>query len=218
MRDSTKFLTDLASKGRYHFTTDDVSKALGISAVAARAVLRRMKVRGEIADPHRGFHVIVSPEYRRLGCLPPEQFMPHLMEHLGEYYYVALLSAAEFHGAAHHRPQTFQVMVRRNRRPLECGEVRVQFVARKDLDRTQTVEKNTPRGKLRISSPEATSLELVGYADQCGGLDNVASVINELVEVLDVSKLTEAAQRCPIAWVQRLGYLLDLTNHAQVAD
>jgi predicted transcriptional regulator of viral defense system len=94
----------------------------------------------------------------------------------------------------------------------------VQFVARKDLDRTPTIEKNTPRGKLRISSPEATALELVGYADQCGGLDNVASVISELVEVLDVSKLTEAARQCPIAWVQRLGYLLDLTNHAQVAD
>jgi hypothetical protein len=75
------------------------------------------------------------------------------MEYLGEYYYVALLSAAEFHGAAHHRPQTFQAMVRRNRRPLKCGEVRVRFVARNDLDRTQTVEKNTPRGKLRISSP-----------------------------------------------------------------
>jgi predicted transcriptional regulator of viral defense system len=200
MRDSTKFLTDLASKGRYHFTTNDVCKALRISAVAARAVLRRMKVRGEIADPHRGFHVIVPPEYRRLGCLPPEQFMPQLMEHLGEYYYVALLSAAEFHGAAHHRPQTFQVMVRRNRRPLECGEVRVQFVARKDLDHTPTVEKNTPRGKLRISSPEATALELVGYADQCGGLDNVASVINELVEVLDVSNTYKHMQ----PWLRRL--------------
>ena len=218
MRDSARFVIELAANGWYHFTTDDASKALGVSAVAARAVLRRMKVRGEIADPHRGFHVIVPPEYRRLGCLPPEQFMPHLMEHLGEYYYVALLSAAEFHGAAHQRPQTFQVMVRRNRRPLECGEVRVQFVARKDLDRTPTVEKNTPRGKLRISSPEATALELVGYADQCGGLDNVASVISELAEALDISKLTEAAQQSPIAWVQRLGYLLDLTNHVQVAD
>jgi predicted transcriptional regulator of viral defense system len=218
MRDSAKLLIDLASTGRYHFTNDDARKALGVSAVAVRAVLRRMKARGEIADPHRGFHVIIPPEYRRLGCLPPEQFVPQLMEHVGEYYYVALLSAAEFHGAAHHRPQTFQVMVKSNRRLLECGEVRVQFVARKDLDRTRTVEKNTPRGTLRISSPEATAFELVGYADQCGGLDNVASVINELVEVLNTSKLVEAAQECPIAWVQRLGYLLDLTNHVQVAD
>src|SRR5437868_4796501 len=118
MRSAAKFIADLASRGRYHFATEDLREALGISTVAARAVLRRTKARGEIADPHRGFHVIVPPEYRRLGCLPPEQFVPQLMEHLGEHYYVALLSAAELHGAAHHRPQTFQVMVKKNRRPL----------------------------------------------------------------------------------------------------
>jgi predicted transcriptional regulator of viral defense system len=218
MRDAAKFVADLASRGRYHFTTEDVRVAVGVSAVAARAALRRMKVRGEIADPHRGFHIIVPPEYRRLGCLPPEQFIPQLMGYLAEYYYVALLSAAELHGAAHHRPQIFQVMVKRNRRPLECGQVRVQFVARNDLDSTPTIEKNTPRGRVRIASPEATALELVGYADQCGGLDNVASVVGELVEAMDVSKLAEAARRCPIVWVQRLGYLLDLTGHAQVAS
>ena len=31
----------------------------------------------------RGFCVIVPPEYRRLGCLPPEQFVLQLMEHHG---------------------------------------------------------------------------------------------------------------------------------------
>jgi AbiEi antitoxin C-terminal domain len=35
---------------------------------------------------------------------------------------------------------------------------------------------------------EATALELAGYADQCGGLDNVASVLAELVESLDAEK------------------------------
>jgi hypothetical protein len=59
----------------------------------------------------RGFHVIVPPEYRSLGCLPPEQFAPALMETLGMPYYAGLLSAAQFHGAAHQRPQVFQVVV-----------------------------------------------------------------------------------------------------------
>jgi len=44
--------------------------------------------------------------------------------------------------------------------------------------------------------------------DQCGGLDNVASVLSELVEAVDPKKLVAAAALCPIAWVQRLGYLL----------
>ncbi len=191
---------------------------LGGSVSTVRASLRRLKTKGEIADPYRRFHVIVPPEYRRLGCLPADQFIPQLMEHLGEIYYVALLSAAELHGAAHQRPQSFQVMVKTNRRLLACGKVRVQFVARKGLERTSVVEKNTPRGRLRVASPEATALELVGYADQSGGLDNVAAVLAELVEVLEGGKLLAAARLCPIAWVQRLGYLLDVTERRQLAN
>jgi hypothetical protein len=110
------------------------------------------------------------------------------------------------------------MMVRTNRRAIECGAVRVQFIARKDLDHTPIVERTTPRGLLRIASPEPTALELVGYANQAGGLDNVASVLAELVEVLDAGKLVAAAALCPIAWVQRLGYLLDLTEHREIAD
>ncbi len=212
------YITGLASRGRYHFATEEARAALDVSLPAARAALRRLKRRGEVADPHRGFHVIVPPEYRRLGCLPPEQFVPQLMEQIGEYYYVALLSAAELHGAAHHRPQSFQVMVAKNRRSIVCGDVRVQFVARHDLVRTPTIGRNTPRGRMRVSSAEATAIELVGYADRCGGLDNVASVLADLVDVLDPSKVLDVAQLAPIAWVQRLGYLFEITGHAELAN
>lgn len=218
MPTASKFVLDLAARGRYHFTTEEAVAALGASVPTVRAALRRLKAKGDLATPHRGFYVIVPPEYRRLGCLPADQFVPQLMRHLGEPYYVALLSAAELHGAAHQRPQSFQVMVKSNRRGLECGEVRVQFVARHDLEHTSVVEKNTPRGVLRLASPEATALELVGYAELCGGLDNVASVLAELAEALAPHKLLAAAALCPIVWVQRLGYLLDLAGHSGLGD
>lgn len=218
MASASQYLTDLAARGRHHFTTAEAAAALGGSALAVRAALRRLKQKGEIAAPYRGFYVIVPPEYRRLGCLPPEQFVPQLMKHLGERYYVALLSAAELHGAAHQRPQAFQVMLEANRRPIECGTVRVQFIARKELRRTETVHKNTPRGELLISSPEATALELVGYADQCGGLNNVVSVLAELADALDAQQLLVAARLAPIAWTQRLGYLLDLIDRSELGE
>jgi predicted transcriptional regulator of viral defense system len=205
-----KIIVDLAAEGAHHFTLEQAAASLGGSITAVRAALRRAVQRGEIASPHRGFFVIVPPEYRRLRCLPPEQFVPQLMKHLDEIYYVALLSAAELHGAAHHRPQRFQVMLQKNRREIACGAVRVQFIARHDLENTPVVEMNTPRGRMRVSSQEATALELVGYADQCGGPDNVAAVLAELTESLDAHKLSDAARLCPLAWVQRLGYLLEL--------
>lgn len=218
MPKAADFLVELAARGRYHFTTDEAVASLGGAVPAVRAALRRLKAKGQLADPYRGFHVIVPPEYRRLGCLPADQFVPQLMSHLGETYYVALLSAAELHGSAHHRPQSFQVMVKTNRRPLTCGQVRVEFIARKDLARTAVFEKNTPRGMLRVASPEATALELVGYADRCGGLDNVASVLAELSDTIEPQKLLAAAALCPIVWVQRLGYLLDVGGHRELGD
>jgi predicted transcriptional regulator of viral defense system len=217
MPNVSDYVAELAAQGKYHFTTEEAVAAIGEPVLRVRAALRRLKARGEVVDPHRSFHVILPPEQRGLGCPPAQEFVPPLMQHLHEPYYVALLSAAETYGAVHEQ-RIFQVMARLNRKPIDCGESRVQFVGRKDLDRTPLVEKDTARGALRIASPEATALELVGYVDQCGGLGHVASVLAELVEALDPEKLVWLAPQGPIAWAQRLGYLLDVTDNRGLAN
>ena len=128
--DIASYIDRLASAGVYHFTTEKAAAALGSSPIAVRAAIRRSRAKGRLATPFRGFHVIVPPEYRTLACLPAEQFLPQLMEHLGLVYYAGLLSAARLHGAAHQAPMVFQAVVRENRQDIECGSVRVQFVAR----------------------------------------------------------------------------------------
>jgi predicted transcriptional regulator of viral defense system len=218
MKSAAEYIDHLAASGRLHFTTVETRQALGSSLSATQKALRRLEKRGAIATPYRGFHVIVPPEYRSLGCLPPDQFVPDLMKHLGLRYYAGLLTAAEYHGAAHHRPQRFQVVVARNRRALRCGSVQVEFIARHDLEQTPTMAMNTPRGTLTLSSPEATALELVGYAHRCGGLDNVATVLGELAESLDPAKLRAAAMLCPVSWVQRLGFLLEKVGRKGLAQ
>jgi predicted transcriptional regulator of viral defense system len=212
------FVEDLQIRGRLAFTTEDAVRALGRSLPAVRAQLRRLEARGQIAHPHRGFHVVVPPRYRKLGCLPPEQFVPQLMAHLGDPYYVTLLSAAAYHGAAHQKPQVFQVMVPKTRRSLECGGVRVDFIARRDMQETAVVERNTPAGVIRIASPAATALELIGYPERSGYLDNVATVLAELAESIDGNELAAEARRAPVAWTQRLGYLLTLLGMDHLAD
>lgn len=109
-----------SAPGRLAFTTEEIVGALGKSVPAVRAQLRRPKEKGRIADPFRGFHVVVPAKHRRLGCLPADQFVPQLMAHLSQPYDVALLSAAAYHGAAHRKPPVFQVMVPKSRRSLEC--------------------------------------------------------------------------------------------------
>jgi predicted transcriptional regulator of viral defense system len=209
---AVNLVTELASRGRHCFTIDEAVAALGSSVVATRAALRRLKDKGVVAVPYRGFHVIVPPEYRRLGCLPADQFVPELMKHLGLPYYVALLSAARYHGAAHQQPQIFCVMAAKNRPSIVCGAVRVHFVARRNVAEIPVARFNTPRGYVMVSSPEATAFDLVGYHKHAGGLDNVATILAELTDSLDSEGLFEAAKLSPPPWAQRLGYLLELVG------
>lgn len=211
-------ISKLASQGRSCFGFDELQSRMGSTPGALKAALRRLLKKGELAMPLRGFYVIIPPEYRALGCRPAEQFLPELMNHLGEDYYAGLLSAAAYHGAAHHRPQVLQVVVAKPRRSILCGRVKVDFVVRKNLDEIPTLNRNTPAGVLKISTPEATAFDLVGYAKQCGGLDTVATVLAELAEKLDVRMILEIARLSPIAWSQRLGYLLELVEAKDAAE
>ena len=171
--------------------------------------MSRLAAKGEIASPARGFYVIVPPEYRRLGCLPADQFIPAFMEYRRIRYYVGLLSAAQYHGAAHHRPQEFQVVLGRNRPPISCGSVRVSFIARRTMSDVPVRRFNTPRGTVVVSTLEATAVDLVGYMHHAGGVDRVAGVLSELGGDMDPRLLVEASKSASILWAQRLGYLLE---------
>lgn len=203
------YISRLAASGHYHFSSSEAQVALGVSANAAKLALNRLAKQGLVASPARGFYVIIPPEYRSLGCLPADQFIPALMKRQGMSYYMGLLSAAQYHGAAHHRPQEYQVMVAKSRRPIVCGAVRVAFVVRKNISAIPKQSFNTPRGIVLVSTPEATAVDLVGYYNHVGGLNQVATILSELADTLDPDKLVAAAQTAPISWAQRLGYLLE---------
>ena len=211
-------ITQLASKGNYSFTSEEARAALKVSSDACKLALSRLARQGHIASPARGFYVIIPPEYRSLGCLPAEQFIPDLMKYKGQNYYAGLLTAAQYYGAAHQRPQEFQVLLARNRRPIRCGKVRARFIARKMIEEIPVRTFNTARGELRVSTPEATALDLAGYPEHVGGLDHVATILSELAEKIDPAALVSTAATAPITWTQRLGYILDRVGRTATAD
>jgi len=212
------FIFDLMAQGRYTFTVNEIANVLGVSLTAARATLRRLHKKGLITMPYRGFWVIVPPEYRNFSCLPPDQFISQLMNHLKEPYYVGLLSAAEYYGAAHQRPQIFQIVLNKHRSPIECGRIKIGFIARKNLASIPTISRQTPRGFIQVSTPEVTAFDLVGYPEHSAGLDNVATILIQLAEHLDSNKIVTAARLSPTAWAQRLGYLLNLIGEISKAE
>jgi predicted transcriptional regulator of viral defense system len=211
-------ISEFESQGKMCFSFQSLQRQTDLSARALYSALYRLKKKGVVANPTRGFYVIIPPRYRSLGCLPAEQFIPEMMAYLGSAYYAGLLSAAAYYGAAHQRPQVFQVVVAKPRRELNCGNVWVEFIVRNNVREIPVQTRNTPAGLLNVSTPEATALDLVGYFKRCGGLDNVATLLAELSPRLDGVILVKVASKSPISWTQRLGYLLDLVGANELSD
>ena len=116
----------------------------------------------------------------------------------------------------HSKARVFQVMVAKPRRTIISGKVQVNFIVRGNIEAIPTQPRNTVTGILKLSTPEATAFDLAGYYRHCGWLDNVATVLSELVEVLDPEKLVTVAELSPITWVQRLGYLLETVGSEEI--
>lgn len=211
------FLDQLQAAGRWSFSSEEALGAHGGRIAAARAVLRRLRAASLIATPHRGFHVILTPQFRNLGCLPPEYFVDDLMEYLDVDYHVGLASAAAYHGATHQAVQKFQIMVDHPRRPILCGRVRIEFIMQVNLEYVPLYEFEAPSGSIDVSSPEATAFALIGYPDRVGGLNAATTMIDELSASLTRRELTALVKVYPLPWAQRLGYLFDMLGHEVAA-
>ncbi|NGX50956.1 MAG: hypothetical protein K1060chlam2_00809 [Chlamydiae bacterium] len=214
-----EYIDSLVSRGCYHFTLTELVINLDRSKNSIMVSLSRLKRAGEIVSPARGYYVIIPLEYRSLACLPPDQFIPDLMKFLNLPYYVGLLSAAMYYGAAHQQPQVFQVMIPKVRKNLEIGKVRIAFHMNKHLDQCPVRKFNTPKSVLLVSSPEATAIDLVAYPRSSAGFSNILTVLGELVESIDLEEFRKVLNtRRVLPVLQRLGYLLELLEEHSFAN
>jgi predicted transcriptional regulator of viral defense system len=203
----------LLSQGRTSFTLVEAKSMLDRDDDAVRKGLARLARKGEIFSPSRSFYVVIPPEYRLWETVPAAHFIDPLMRFLDRTYYVALLSAAEMHGAAHHAPQTFQAMVDRPLRDRDFGRVRLRFFTSAHVTDGPVQRRNVPTGTVRLATRELTAVDLVERPRSSGGLDNVATILTEL-EQLDGKLLAEAAADRPRGVARRLGWLLTYVGGA----
>ncbi|MBU4445262.1 MAG: type IV toxin-antitoxin system AbiEi family antitoxin [Candidatus Marinimicrobia bacterium] len=206
-----KYIDQLRSKGRYTFTLAEVKSYFKVSENAIKIGLQRLRKKGRTRSVYKGFYIIIPPEYSAHGVLPAIQFIDDLMHHLEKPYYVGLLSAAAMHGAAHQRPQeSYVITVRPVQRPLLAAGVKINFMVKSKIPATGLVQKKTLTGYVNVSSPELTAIDLLLCVNRIGGMNRVATMLQELCEVLDPAKFHEVIDdSIPIAVIQRLGYLME---------
>lgn len=205
----SRWVEELQTQGRYTFTGVEAQARTGRSFVATQTALRRLKEQGRITAPRRGFYVVVPPEYRAAGSLPASWFIDPLMRHLDQPYYVGLLSAAAFHGAAHQQPAVFEVVTSKPTRVMRSGRVAIQFWKGSKVGLMPATQAQTETGTMRLATPETAAFDLVRYPSGAGSLSNVATVLAELAERIDAEALVGVAPLVRLPDVQRLGYLLD---------
>lgn len=213
------FVDALQASGSYVFDRRQVGTTLGLTGPALKRAVARLKARGRLCVPRRGFYVIVPLEYRVAGAPPPTWFIDSLMRHIGRPYYVGVLSAAAIHGAAHQQPQEFQIVSDRPERPLRAGRARIRFLSKERLDASAVIDMKTDTGTMRVAAPETTAFDLLRYGHAAGGLANIATVLAELAERMDPRRLVTAAEvDGELTRVQRLGHLLDRVGARSLAD
>jgi predicted transcriptional regulator of viral defense system len=88
-------------------------------------------------------------------------------------------------------------------------------LARDDLE--EPLE--TTSGYIPVSTPEMTAYDLIRFRKGGSSIDHVATVLSELAERMDAKRLLTIAKKGEtMPLVQRLGYLLDLTEHGEHAE
>jgi AbiEi antitoxin C-terminal domain len=219
MSDLRTWLLGLPARGQYTFTTVEArGQQPAVSAASTTAALARAETAGLIVTPVRGFHVVVPLEDRGVGAPSWRLSLDPMMEYLELAYYVGLLAAAAHHGASPQAAQVVQVVVLHQRRQIEVGRSRIEFVVNREMARAPVELVKAPSGRYRIASAELTALDLVRYSARAGGWGNVVTVLRDLAPALRPSRFRPVLATEPaVADVARLGYLLEWLEAPDIA-
>jgi predicted transcriptional regulator of viral defense system len=214
------WIDDQQKRGRITFSLQEVLEQFHtISVQGVRNALNRLVKKSEITPILQGFYAVIPVGYALRGMVPPTLYIDDLMKHLNRTYYVALLNAAVFYGAAHQQPQTFSVVISYpTLRDTTRKGNRIAFTAtRKTIPQTWLKLFRTEYGDIQVSKPELTAADLITFQKEVGGLNRACTVLYELSESIDFEKLDSTFfDYVPTSSIQRLGYLLE--NELEQSD
>ena len=205
--------------GRVAFSQAELVKDSGLSPIAARFQLLRLRGKVVRVSPRQSFFLIVGPEHRTMGAPPAAWWLQDYFKWLGHPYYLALQSAASSIGSNPQALQVTQVMTDRPCRALKMGRIQVRFFVKRGIARTLTQQLTRAAAPLCISTPEATAFDLVRYAPSIGGIERAAETIGPLLPLLRGRELKRVLEtENETATAQRLGFVLEAHGAKRLAQ
>ncbi len=202
----------LMAKGKQAFTIDEVRTAFPMFSDAnTKLALNRLFKKGKAISIHKGYYLLITPQYQSRGILPPAVYLDGLMKYLQRPYYLGLLNAAAFYGAAHQQPQEFFVFtIFPQLREVNKKGIKVNYISIDQIKETLLESRKTESGYLKISSPELTAVDLIRFEKRIGGLSRAATVLNDLADEIKIERINSVfLKQVHFISLQRLGYILD---------
>ena len=214
------WVSDQQKRGRITFPYREIVEQFpAITEQGVKNALNRLVKKSEIAPVLKGFYAIIPIGYALRGMVPPELYINELMKYLNRQYYISLLNAAVFYGAAHQQPQIFSVIASYPplRDTTKKGSRIVFITTRKTIPQMWLKPFRTEYGDIQVSKPELTAADLITFQKDIGGLNRACTVLYELAESINFNRLDKVFfDYVPTSTVQRLGYLLE--NELEQSD
>jgi len=90
---------------------------------------------------------------------------------------------------------------------------RIEFITKKGTFPKRGIKKMAGiGGYYNISTAELTVFDLIRFPKRSGHLNNIATILEELVEKWNGQKVKSLCNDVPVVTLQRLGYLLDFLD------
>lgn len=207
------FTDELQSAGRLTFSLKELNGHFPKhSANALKLSLTRLSKAGRIRSVHKGFYVIIPPEYRSRKSIPPELFVDRLFKHLDRNYYFALLTAANYHGATHQQIMESYVCIEKPAMRKSNGQpFRINYIVKSDFPKYGIIQKKTETGYINISGAELTALDLIKFQKNAGGINRAIGLIMEMKENIHPKNFEDVLTNIfPVSTLQRAGYIFDV--------
>ena len=207
-----KWIEDRAIHGFLTFSIEDVRVA---GVYSSEQILQNERSRLcsnlTILNVYRGFYVIVPVQYILRGSVPATYYIDQLMTFLGKPCNICILSFAELLGVTHQRPQQFSIMTTfPKRRVVSTRNVTIDWFYQDTPPDGALITNKTKTRTIHIPNPLLTAVDLIQYQQHICGLSRVATILEELLEQIDIKTqfASFASYMKKVVW-QRLGYFLE---------
>jgi len=213
-------LLDLSQgQGKLVVSVKELAEKGNLTGLAVYRQLARLSERVARLPGRPSAYLVVAPEHRVRGAPPISTWLDEYFRLRGQPYYVGLLSAAALHGSSQQAVQVTQLITTSPTRLIVFGRLRIYFFAKSRLEQTPLVKLRGLTAPLRVSTPEATALDLIAFSHRLGGIRQVTEVISGMEPVMSRAGLRAAlTAESQTSIKQRLGYIFAALGFDQLAE